>query len=84
VAEGVIDLLEVIEVNEEKRDREAAGASASAGRIKALDERAAIEHAGQGIRLCTPFGFGERDALASQAIRNAQGDQHGGRHHRER
>src|SRR5262249_60895490 len=70
VAVGVVDLLEMIEVDEQHRDRQPARLGAHAGGIEPLDERAAVWHPGEASRLRAPPGPGCGERMRARAIRS--------------
>ena len=72
VSKGVVDLFEVIEIDEQERDRQSTRPRAQAGGIQTLDERAAIQHARERIGLRPALGFGKGRTLLAQPIGNSQ------------
>src|SRR5690349_4933127 len=75
VTAAVVDVLEMVEIEEQHGDRQPTSLGAHARRVEPLDERAAVEYAGERIGLRTPFGIGERERLCAQAVGGAECDQ---------
>ena len=84
VAVGVVDLLEVVEVEEQHRDRQLARLGAQAGGIEPLDQRAAVEDPRERVGLRAPLGIGEGEGLLAHVIGHPERDQHRGGDHRGR
>ena len=57
VPERVIDFLEMVQVNKQQRNRQAASPGARAGRIEPLDQRAPVEHSCESINFRVPLGL---------------------------
>src|SRR5579862_739271 len=64
----IVDLLEVVQIDKQQGDRQAARSSAHASCIQPLYERAPVQHAGQWIGLGSTFGLRERKTLLTQSV----------------
>src|SRR6188474_235973 len=79
---GIVDFLEVIEVDEQERYRQAAGSGARTGRIETFHDRAAVQHPGQRVDLRPPLCLRKRKTLLAQAVGHPKRNENRRRNHR--
>jgi hypothetical protein len=79
----IVDRLEVVEIDEQQRNRQTARKRADASRFETLQDRATVQHARQRIELCAALRFTERPALIPKPIGHAERHENRSRDHRQ-